>query len=160
MTHHGAGSSGLSFALFASEIRKVLPHCGILSIDARSHGETTLKSPKPSVTSPLANLSLEVLSQDLLDIIRLTQTKMCWSDLPNLVLLGHSLGGAVVTDLAASGKLGTAVLGYGVFDVVEGSAMDALQSMQSYLSTRPKTFPSIAAGIEWQYVFVTRSIFY
>lgn len=31
-----------------------------------------------------------------------------------------------------------------------GSAIDALQSMQSYLSTRPGSFPSLAAGIEWQ----------
>jgi len=30
--------------------------------------------------------------------------------------------------------------------------MDALQSMQSYLSTRPRSFPSISAGIEWQCV--------
>lgn len=32
-----------------------------------------------------------------------------------------------------------------------GSAIDALQSMQTYLSTRPAGFPSIASGIEWQY---------
>ena len=33
-----------------------------------------------------------------------------------------------------------------------GSAMDALQSMETYLSSRPATFPSISSGIEWQYV--------
>jgi protein phosphatase methylesterase 1 len=36
-----------------------------------------------------------------------------------------------------------------VIDVVEGSAMDALQSMQTYLSTRPKTFRSLEQGITW-----------
>lgn len=97
-----------------------------------------------------SDLSLETLSRDLLDVIYLTQKEMGWTDLPGIVLLGHSLGGAVVTDLAASGKLGNAVLGYGVLDVVEGSAIDALQSMQSYLSARPRSFPSIASGIEWQ----------
>jgi protein phosphatase methylesterase 1 len=30
--------------------------------------------------------------------------------------------------------------------------MDALQSMETYLSTRPSDFPSIASGIEWQSV--------
>lgn len=30
--------------------------------------------------------------------------------------------------------------------------MDALQSMEKYLSTRPTRFPSLASGIEWQYV--------
>ena len=36
-----------------------------------------------------------------------------------------------------------------VIDVVEGSAMDALQSMQTYLSTRPRTFDSLEQGIQW-----------
>ena len=153
MTHHGAGSSGLSFAMFTSEIRKALPNCGVLSLDARGHGETIVKSIHPSTESGLLNLSLDLLSQDLLDIIRMTQKKLSWPELPNIMLLGHSLGGAIITDLAASGKLGNAVLGYAVFDVVEGSAIDALQSMQSYLLTRPKRFPSLAAGIEWQLVF-------
>ncbi len=67
-----------------------------------------------------------------------------------MVLVGHSLGGAVVADVAKSGKLGTNVLGYSVLDVVEGSAMDALQSMQTYLSSRPAEFPSLSQGIEWQ----------
>lgn len=30
--------------------------------------------------------------------------------------------------------------------------MDALQSMEKYLSTRPTMFASVASGIEWQYV--------
>ena len=32
--------------------------------------------------------------------------------------------------------------------------MDALQSMETYLSTRPSKFPSLASGIEWQYVSI------
>jgi protein phosphatase methylesterase 1 len=36
-----------------------------------------------------------------------------------------------------------------VIDVVEGSAMDALQSMQTYLSTRPRTFMSLEQAIQW-----------
>ena len=32
--------------------------------------------------------------------------------------------------------------------------MDALQSMETYLSTRPTGFASVASGIEWQYVLV------
>ena len=104
--------------------------------------------PSPSDTTP--DLSHEILSQDLLDVIRLTEKEMNWSELPGLLLIGHSLGGAVVTDLAKSGKLGNTVLGFAVLDVVEGSAIDALQSMQSYLLTRPKNFPSLSSAIEWQ----------
>ena len=150
VTHHGAGSSGLSFALFASEVRKALPHAGILSLDARGHGETVVEKLESELRDTSLDLSLKTLSQDLLDVIQLTKKEMKWSELPGLVLIGHSLGGAVVTDLAMSGKLGNAILGYAVLDVVEGSAIDALQSMQSYLSTRPKNFPSIPSAIEWQ----------
>ena len=74
---------------------------------------------------------------------------MGWQRTPPLILIGHSLGGAVVTDVANSGKLGDNVLGYAVLDVVEGSAIDALQSMQTYLSTRPAGFPTLQSGIDW-----------
>lgn len=45
---------------------------------------------------------------------------MGWEALPDLVLVGHSLGGAVVVDAAKKGELGTKVLAYAVLDVVEG----------------------------------------
>ena len=150
--HHGAGSSGLSFALFSSEIRKALPNCGLLSVDARGHGETTVSSLEASSSDDGPHLSLEVLSQDLAEVIGLTKTEMGWVEMPDIVLIGHSLGGAVVVDLAVSGRLGKSVLGCAVLDVVEGSAMDALQSMQQYLATRPTSFPSLDSAIEWQYV--------
>ncbi|KIH90376.1 protein phosphatase methylesterase 1 [Sporothrix brasiliensis 5110] len=146
--HHGAGSSGLSFAVVGAEIRKRLPAAGILSLDARDHGLT--KAPGDLGT----DLSLATLSSDLLAVIRLAQAQMHWPDAPPLVLVGHSLGGAVVTDLAYSGRLNTTptsspLLGFAVLDVVEGSAMDALQSMQTYLGTRPPGFPTLENGIEW-----------
>lgn len=144
VTHHGAGSSGLSFAAVTSEIRKRLPNAGILSLDARGHGSTKI-TPEQEVL----DLSLETLSADLISVIEQTRTQMGWETMPPLVLIGHSLGGAVVTDVARSGKLGNSVLGYAVLDVVEGSAIDALQSMQTYLSSRPTGFPSLESGIEW-----------
>lgn len=144
--HHGAGSSGLSFSVVGSEIRKRIPSAGILSIDARDHGLTTLST---SASTQKADLSLSTLSADLLSAILRTKAEMQWTGLPPIVLVGHSLGGAVVTELASTGKLGSSLLGYAVLDVVEGSAMDALQSMQTYLSTRPTGFASLEAGIEW-----------
>ena len=122
VTHHGAGSSGLSFALFASELRKALPNAGLLSLDARGHGETVIELLDSQSNNDHLDLSLETLSQDLLNVIHMTQTQMAWPELPGLVLIGHSLGGAVVTNVAESGKLGNAVLGYAVLDVVEGKA--------------------------------------
>ena len=141
--HHGAGSSGLSFAVVGAEIRKRLPSAGILSVDARGHGSTVVPGDAP------LDLNLETLRNDLLSAIEQTQAQMGWKELPPIVLVGHSLGGAVVTDLARSSTLGSSILGYAVLDVVEGSAMDALQSMTTYLSTRPTGFASVQAGIDW-----------
>ncbi|KAK4181623.1 Alpha/Beta hydrolase protein [Triangularia setosa] len=148
VTHHGAGSSALSFAVLGSEIRKRLPSAGILSLDARGHGLTSLTAPNPSEPT---DLSLPTLSQDLCDAILLTAKTMSWPDIPPLIMVGHSLGGAVVTELAYQPLLPPSVslLGYAVLDVVEGSALDALQSMQTYLSTRPQGFNSLKEGIEW-----------
>ncbi|KAL4950345.1 Alpha/Beta hydrolase protein [Aspergillus filifer] len=151
--HHGAGSSGLSFATCAAEIRKILPDAGFLSPDARDHGSTTITRASEDDDANTAkfklDLSLDTLNQDLLFVIRGTQAKMGWEALPDIVLVGHSLGGAVITDVAKKGDLGSKLLAYAVLDVVEGSAMDALQSMETYLSTRPSCFPSLDSGIEW-----------
>lgn len=141
--HHGAGSSGLSFAVIGSEIRKRLPSAGILAVDCRGHGSTTTPEGLE------LDLRLGTLSGDLFCMIESAMAQMNWLELPPIVLVGHSLGGAVVTDLAKTGKLGVSLLGYAVLDVVEGSAMDALQSMQTYLSTRPSGFATMQAGIEW-----------
>ncbi|RJE19993.1 hypothetical protein PHISCL_07664 [Aspergillus sclerotialis] len=146
--HHGAGSSGLTFASCAEEIRKILPKAGFLSPDCREHGSTTVKR-KGNEGGVEPDLRLETLSQDLVFVIHETKEKMGWGSLPDIVLVGHSLGGAVVTDVARKGALGAKLLAYAVLDVVEGSAMDALQSMDKYLSTRPTRFPSLTSGIEW-----------
>lgn len=141
--HHGGGSSGLSFAVVASEIKKRLPAAGILALDCRGHGSTVVPG------DAALDLRLETLSTDLFNVIQLTKSEMKWPGMPPIVLVGHSLGGAVVTDLAKTGRLGASVLGYVVLDVVEGSAIDALQSMHTYLSTRPSGFATLQAGIDW-----------
>ncbi|KAF8469562.1 Alpha/Beta hydrolase protein [Kalaharituber pfeilii] len=133
VTHHGAGSSGLSFACVASEIRRIIPAAGVLSLDARGHGQT--------VTDDDSDLSLETLSRDLVEVIEVTKEMCGWEKMPDLILVGHSLGGL--------GRLGRAVQGYAVLDVVEGSAIDALQSMQTYLSSRPSSFSTLSQGVDW-----------
>jgi protein phosphatase methylesterase 1 len=136
--HHGAGSSGLSFASCAEELRKLLPKAGVLSLDARSHGRTTMTprskpldqdSPSTGAAAQAEadgkielDLSLDTLSRDLVFVVRETQAKMGWETLPDIVLVGHSLGGAVITDVAKKGELGSKLLAYAVLDVVEGNS--------------------------------------
>jgi protein phosphatase methylesterase 1 len=94
------------------------PSAGIVSFDARGHGETVLQ--KSSKTDRVLDLSLETLADDFITMLELTQAKMAWEKLPGLILVGHSLGGAVVTHVAKVGRLGNSVLAYAVLDVVEG----------------------------------------
>lgn len=60
------------------------------------------------------------------------------------------MGGAVAVHAAATEQLPT-LAGLIVIDVVEGTAMEALASMQSFLRSRPKHFPSLEQAIEWRY---------
>jgi protein phosphatase methylesterase 1 len=100
--HHGAGSSAMSFALMAKEVKKAMPELGILAIEARDHGSVVFGADGNIDT----NLSVDVLSQDLVDMLLLTQEKLGWPELPAIVLIGHSLGGAVVTHTANTSLLG------------------------------------------------------
>lgn len=84
-------------------------------------------------------------------MINLTTTSQAWPQLPPSILIGHSLGGAVLTTLAASHwrSLGTSLVGYAVIDVVEGSALEAISHIKSYLASRPSSFPTIEDATTW-----------
>lgn len=132
---HGGGYSGLTWALFAEEVSKLI-NCRVIAIDLRGHGNTS--------TTNDADLSLEVLSDDVVQIAsKLTETN------PSpIVLLGHSMGGAVAVEAANHIDC---VVGLCVIDIVEGTALDALSSMQSILRGRPSNFKSLPHAIQWCY---------
>ena len=58
------------------------------------------------------------------------------------------MGGALAVHTALLGKI-DGLVGIVVVDVVEGTALDALSSMQSFLRGRPKNFPTIENAVEW-----------
>ena len=58
------------------------------------------------------------------------------------------MGGAIAVRLSTERMLASQV-GLVVIDVVEGSAMDALSYVQSFLRGRPQTFRSVEEAVEW-----------
>ena len=87
---------------------------------------------------------LETLSQDLLFVINETKTRMRWEKLPDIILVGHSLGGAVVTDVARKGELGAKLLAYAVLDVVEGMSPTHFLLRRRVTKQDPRWTPSKA----------------
>ena len=61
----------------------------------------------------------------------------------------YSMGGALAVHCALNIANLCALC---VIDVVEGSAMDALSSMQTFLRSRPDRFQSVQHAIQWWYV--------
>ncbi|XP_064481916.1 protein phosphatase methylesterase 1-like isoform X2 [Ornithodoros turicata] len=134
---HGGGYSGLTWSLFAEYIVQ-MAECQVAAVDIRGHGET--------VTTDETNLSADMLSNDIGAIYNtMYPDTMCQ---PPVILIGHSMGGAVAVHTAAKGSIYN-LLGLIVLDVVEGTAIDALQSMQTFLKGRPQTFSSLEYAIEW-----------
>ncbi|PWN36412.1 alpha/beta-hydrolase [Meira miltonrushii] len=151
LLHHGAGYSALSFALVAKSItQQTKGKAGVLAYDCRGHGKTAHPNDASS-----SKLSLDRLTKDGLAIL----AKMFPPDAkqPNLVLVGHSMGGAVIVSmahaLANSAKSSTTskprVAGVAVLDVVEGTAIAALPSMRTIIAQLPKGFDSIPEAIQW-----------
>lgn len=132
---HGGGFSALTWAHFSMEITKLI-HCQCLAIDIRGHGDTSTKNED--------DLSAVTLAQDIGEVLRNMYGDAC----PPIILIGHSMGGAICVHLANMNIVG-ALIGVVVIDVVEGTAMEALASMQSFLRSRPNTFKSIQHAVEW-----------
>jgi protein phosphatase methylesterase 1 len=143
--HHGAGATGMSFGCFAARVREQMPSAGILSLEAREHGSAVFSSSGEEIL----DFSIETLVNDALAMIEGVKQRQGWKVLPPSVLVGHSLGGAVVTRIAADGTLGARLVGFAVLDVVEGSAIEALLHMKTYLASRPSSFASVDQAINW-----------
>ncbi|RIA98420.1 Alpha/Beta hydrolase protein [Glomus cerebriforme] len=138
--HHGAAYSGLSFALACSYIKQLMNGgCTMFAYDCRGHGYTK--------TSDDSNLSLDILSQDLVNVLKAAYGDNVITS-RDIFLIGHSIGGCVVADAASKGLIPSMTC-LAVLDVVEGSALEAISGMLGFLRTRPTEFKSIENAIEW-----------
>ncbi|KAG7461746.1 hypothetical protein MATL_G00194340 [Megalops atlanticus] len=132
---HGGGHSALSWAVFTAAMTSRVT-CRVLAMDLRGHGATQVRHSD--------DLSTQTMSRDVANVVRATYGEIP----PPVILVGHSMGGAIAVHTASSTLL-PSVVGLVVIDVVEGSAMDVLHSMQNFLRGRPKSFKSIDHAIEW-----------
>ncbi|KAJ1851111.1 Protein phosphatase methylesterase 1 [Coemansia sp. RSA 2703] len=134
--HHGAGHSGLSFGLVCKHIRKTVPESTVIAPDARGHGLTTGENQDDLSIERLVADHVAVAKQVLGDVQR------------DIVLVGHSMGGAVAAHVAAS-KLLKRVVGLVLIDIVEGTAMDSLSAIPMFIAARPQAFGSVQSAIKW-----------
>ncbi|CAD6969910.1 unnamed protein product [Tilletia controversa] len=145
--------SGLSYALAAREITRLTKgQAGVLSLDCRGHGRTRVE---PSGSS--TDMSLATLSSDLILVLQ----TMFGADAPwpKLLFVGHSMGGSVVTKaveklLSVSSSIPrtsppVSITGLAVLDVVEGTALDALDGMTAIVKAQPTGFASVEDAIRW-----------
>ncbi|KAG4306266.1 hypothetical protein PORY_000254 [Pneumocystis oryctolagi] len=142
--HHGAGSCGLSFACLAKEITSMVDsECGILTYDARGHGDSDdiLKDGK-------IDLRLDELCKDLVRILELVNEYFGYENPFEVILVGHSLGGAVVAHVAKK-QLISNIIGCVVLDIVEGSVINSFPMMIHHFSKRPRAFDTIQQCIDW-----------
>uniref|UniRef100_A0A8C6S5B5 Protein phosphatase methylesterase 1 n=1 Tax=Neogobius melanostomus TaxID=47308 RepID=A0A8C6S5B5_9GOBI len=131
---HGGGHSGLSWAVFTTAIASRVI-CRVLAMDLRGHGRYF----------PRSNVNL--WSKHIHDVANVIRA--CYGETPPpVVLIGHGVGGAIAVH-TASNMLVPNTVGLVAIDVVEGSAMEALHSIQNFLKLRPKSFQSMEHAIEW-----------
>ncbi|XP_055085107.1 protein phosphatase methylesterase 1-like [Periophthalmus magnuspinnatus] len=132
---HGGGHSALSWAVFTTAISSRV-RCRVLAMDLRGHGATSVRQ--------AGDFSTLTMSSDVANVVR-----ACYGETPPpVVLIGHGVGGAIAVHTASNMHVPNTV-GLVAIDVVEGSAMDALHSIQNFLKLRPKSFKSMDQAIEW-----------
>ncbi|XP_072558504.1 protein phosphatase methylesterase 1 [Paramormyrops kingsleyae] len=132
---HGGGHSALSWAVFTTAICSRII-CRVVAVDLRGHGDTKVKNSE--------DLSAETLAKDVGKVVE----ALYGENPPPVLIIGHSMGGAIAVHTAAANHV-PSLLGLCVIDVVEGTAMDALNSMQNFLRSRPRTFKSVESAVEW-----------
>ena len=138
---HGAGHSALSFSLL-SELSK---NYRLISYDFRAHANNT--------SEPANDLSMDTLVSDTEKVL-LKINELFPKD--NIVVLGHSLGGAVAVKTCChifktefNKDLYDKIQGIIVVDVIEGSAMESLPFMKGVIEQRQSEFSSLNEAISY-----------
>jgi len=150
---HGCPSSAMSWAPCAEALRARgdARRLEIIAMDLRGHGATTCEDDDVYDADLMARDAFVVLSHVFDESKSSTRA--------NVVVVGHSMGGAVAARLASliesnerdceSGSSSMTLRGLVLVDIVEGSAIRALPAMRALAESRPKTFASMEDAEAW-----------
>lgn len=139
--HHGAGSSAMTFCWMAHHLKSdnegSVP--GIFAFDARGHGDSS-KTP--------ADFSLQSFSNDFSFILQQFCSRHNIEG--SVFLIGHSLGGAILTNYVMNfDHSHLKIQGLAMIDIVEETAVRALLSTSRFIERRPKSFRSVSEAVQW-----------
>ncbi|GMT20090.1 hypothetical protein PFISCL1PPCAC_11387 [Pristionchus fissidentatus] len=140
---HGGGYSGLTWACLTNDLIARID-CRCVAPDLRGHGLSTC--------SDEDDLSMEKQIGDIASILSSLFPSSSGDEPVPVIVVGHSMGGALAAHAVAHtlGQVsGVTIAGLVIIDVVEGSAMDALSGMTTYLRSRPAHFDNEEAAIKW-----------
>ncbi|KNC84070.1 hypothetical protein SARC_03698 [Sphaeroforma arctica JP610] len=132
---HGGGYSGLTWACMTKQLNSMV-EVQVVAPDIRGHGGTRCAQE--------SKVDKATQCEDIAALIKL----MFGTTPPPVLVVGHSMGGAIAIHLANGPYLAT-LAGLVVIDVVEGTAIEALGHMSTILENRPSIFRSMEYAIEW-----------
>ncbi|CDO93853.1 unnamed protein product [Kluyveromyces dobzhanskii CBS 2104] len=149
LTHHGAGSSGLTYAPLAKTLKEELgTNFGIFSFDARGHGQTKPLDPA-NVTYYLDDFVTDFV--ELIVWLYENYLKAFDQSKISLILVGHSLGGSVCANTyeRLPEYIKKHTIGLTMLDIVEEVAKLVLTTMDRFLSVTPNVFSTVKEAIDW-----------
>lgn len=167
---HGCPYTGLTWGPCAEELARRARSTSSLSspspassmeifaMDLRGHGESVANAPDAAACE---SFDPDVMAEDALETLRVFVARRGEEEKTKktrrkVVVVGHSMGGAIAARLAkrleeldAAGDGFVEVVGLILIDIVEGSAMAALPAMGALVDARPETFESLEEAMTW-----------
>ena len=156
---HGANYSAVSFNLL---VQKLSPVAAVVAFDMRGHGGSDDAPPLPPTGAPSAAAPQQLVAdsdalvRDCVAVVRAAIVPR-YGGGAKVVLVGHSLGAALATHVAAAwegvprdgGGALPALAGLVLIDAQEGTALAGLAALPDLLARMPHAWAAPEAAVEW-----------
>ncbi len=142
LLHHGAGYTAQTWLALIAQLKPVLPNVCFVAWDMRGHGASAEQNSKTCV-----EMNLNALVDDVEQVIRAVLAET--SKPLEFFLCGHSLGAAVLSAFAVKGAGRFRMHGLVMIDIIEDTALSALERMPAILCDIPRNFASFEEALKW-----------